>query len=66
MFIEHCSPMTSHYLVIRNVPGWDGFEEFRRNGPESWQVLMGMSWEEVWNCDELEEAFQNLILDSSW
>ena len=66
MFIEHCSPMTTHYMVIRNAPNWEHYEEFRRNGPEDWEVLMGMSWEPVFECEKLEEGYQNLVLDSSW
>ena len=30
----------------------------RRNGPDNWEVMMGESWEQFYNCEELEKEFQ--------
>lgn len=34
---------------------------YMRLGPESWNELMGESWESVFRCDELEDAYQYFI-----
>lgn len=31
---------------------------FRRGGPDSWECLMGESWEPVYDTGELEAAYQ--------
>lgn len=38
----------------------EGFEytDFRRFGPDSWEVAMGESWESWTDCTELEKAYQ--------
>jgi hypothetical protein len=34
------------------------WQTYRRYSADCWDALMGMSWEEVYNCDDLEEAYQ--------
>ena len=33
-------------------------EKYRTNGYGYWEILMGNSWEELCNCDELESEFR--------
>jgi hypothetical protein len=35
--------------------------EYRRNGPDSWEIQMGDSWESVFRAEELEAAYQEYI-----
>lgn len=50
----------SNYEILE----WKG-EEYYRFGPQSWMQLMGMSLEEVYDCTELENAYQALVNDHS-
>lgn len=46
----------SHWLVSVTEPH---FDEYRRLGPCSWFLEIGWgSWEPVYDCEELEKAFQ--------
>lgn len=54
MAIKDVSVVVS-YIVETDHPVWP---TYRRNGKDSWEQLMGMSWEEVLECEEIEEEFQ--------
>ena len=45
-----------HYVHIE-CKEWDSYS-YRRNGVDCWEVLMGESWESVYDTETLEEAFQ--------
>jgi hypothetical protein len=34
---------------------------YRRNGPEDWENLMGESWEAIYDCEDLEKAFTEFV-----
>jgi len=50
------------YRVETDDPDWSSY---RRNAPNSWENLMGSSWEDVYDCEELEKAFQEYIKNQS-
>ena len=39
----------------------DEYPTYRRNGPDSWENLMGESWESFYACEHLEHLYQNYI-----
>ena len=43
---------------IIEVDGGDN-EIYRRYSADNWEVLMGESWEPLYNCEEAEAAYQN-------
>lgn len=49
----------TYFSVKTDDPVWP---YYRRNGPESWENLMGESWEPVYfQEEELEKAFNEFI-----
>ncbi len=49
--------ITKQVVYFVETDGVD-FPNYTRYGPNSWMVSMGMSDETVYNCSELEAAFQ--------
>lgn len=39
---------------------------YRRFGPDTWEKGYGSSWEEVYDCHELEEAYQAFIRGTTY
>lgn len=60
MKVTQVETVTRTYQYVTTDDYWN---EHRRWGPECWETLMGMSWEQ---CDEdrLEGAYQKFVLDS--
>jgi len=54
MKIIKVEPVTSEYITTDNKE----WPIYRRNGPDSWENLMGNSWEEAYDYEELEEAYK--------
>lgn len=55
--------LRQHYYYEMTITGtsWEPWNEFRRSGPQSWEVLMGMSWEMIDDDEELEALFQEAM-----
>lgn len=51
-----------HYIQTDEEP-WN---QYVRYWPESWYLLMGDSYEEVGNCEELEKLFQEYKNESTF
>ena len=51
---------TCHYVYTEG--GDDDWNNYRRNGKDCWEVLMGESWETVYDTDEIEAEFQKEFL----
>ena len=60
MAIKDVSVIVS-YIVETDHPE---YPTYRRNGKDSWEQLMGMSWEEVMECEEIEEEFQREMVSN--
>jgi len=60
MQITELDEVTCFYMTIENTDYYP-WTHFRRNGPRDWEVLMGMSWEEVSFEEAFEVAFKNYI-----
>lgn len=57
MKIEKVESMTVHFVKTDEKD----YREYKRYSPESWTVAMGESDEQVYDCAELEAAFQAFI-----
>ena len=33
-------------------------EQYRRNGPDNWEILLGESWETLYLCEDIEAEYQ--------
>ena len=62
--IKSYKTVICHY-VETDDPDWSSY---RRSGSECWEVLMGESWEPVYDCDDLERQFQTMkkLTESRW
>lgn len=47
-------PSICHYVHIEG----EDWSDYRRNNPDDWEVLMGQSWEMIYDTKNLEAAFQ--------
>ena len=54
--IKSYKTVICHY-VETDDPDWSSY---RRSGPECWEVLMGESWEPVYDCVNLERQCQTM------
>lgn len=63
--IKSIEPVTCHY-VETDDPDWPSYR--RNGGPECWEVLMGESWEPIYDCSDLERQFQTMkkLTESHW
>lgn len=61
MTIQEVHPIASHLVVTDEKP-WN---VYTRYGPDSWMQRMGESYEPVYECAELEAAFQAFIATSA-
>lgn len=61
MQVISVEPASCYYVTIKGT-SWEPWKEFRRaGGSNHWEVLMGMSFEEVGDSDELEQAFTEFM-----
>ena len=47
------------YYVYTDGEGWNNY---RRNGKDCWEVLMGESWETIYETESIEALFQKEFL----
>lgn len=57
MNIREVREVTCHSVITDEKD----YREYTRYGPESWTVRMGESDEQVYECAELEKAFQAFL-----
>lgn len=53
MKVESVEPFTGEYINFEGK-----YQRFIRYGEDCWQQEYGESWETVYNCTELEAAYQ--------
>jgi hypothetical protein len=58
MKIVEIIPSTCYY-VYTDGEEWNNY---RRNGKDCWEVLMGESWETIYETESIEAAFQKEFL----
>lgn len=53
-----------YYIITTDEDGWNTYRRYIHGGPDSWEVLIGESWEYFYNNIELEKLFQKWIKNS--
>lgn len=59
MKITRITPVRSEIVELDEM--YNGYTTYQRDGRGNWEVLMGESWEPVFNSAVLEKEYQRFI-----